>query len=447
VNTQPTMKRLTEPERALLLRLLAIGPAAEADAHPARPVDWSAVLDAVAVALGPLVARGIAQGRAGPEVPPEVTRRLQATTAMLAATHARRQAALRTVCHALADATIPTIVLKGAALAHLVYPDPILRPMRDLDLWVPSARLDDAVAALAPHGFRHPADHALRPEIIRSPEGRILETPEHRARVELHARLESLAGVAWARFETAWDASEPASLGGIAARVLCPEHLLTHLCLHLSRAHAFDLPLLHLLDIAHVTRRWAERWDWPCMVRDWREQRVAAWMLLGLALPRDLLGAHVPEDLEARVGVPADWSTMRALAKARLWAQRGQRLPGAAVEVLRQGSGANRLRWLRRRFFDHYWRPPEPRGALALVLGAGRRLWYDLRVKVPKYLVAWQRGALRGPGLEHGIALERDRAELERLVVAAGDLGYPTSPGATGPAGLSHAIAGPPPPR
>ena len=37
---------------------------------------------------------------------------------------------------AMAQAGVPFLVLKGAALAHLVYGDPRLRPMRDIDLLI-----------------------------------------------------------------------------------------------------------------------------------------------------------------------------------------------------------------------------------------------------------------------------------------------------------------------
>ena len=39
----------------------------------------------------------------------------------------------------MAQAGVPFLVLKGAALAHLVYGDPRLRPMRDVDLLIRKA--------------------------------------------------------------------------------------------------------------------------------------------------------------------------------------------------------------------------------------------------------------------------------------------------------------------
>ena len=54
----------------------------------------------------------------------------------------------------LTDAGIDYRVLKGAAYAHTLYPDPGLRLYGDVDVLVPSALWDDAVAVLAAHGYR-----------------------------------------------------------------------------------------------------------------------------------------------------------------------------------------------------------------------------------------------------------------------------------------------------
>ncbi len=375
--------------------------------------------------------------------------RLRANYRRLAVIYVRRQAVLRTICSALARASIPAIVLKGAALAHLVYPHPTLRPMVDLDLWVSPDQLDTAGTALAAVGFRYwtelaPSLPAAAPP-DRGPHRSLLSSGVPVA-LELHGVVKSLEGIGWARFDVAWEAAEPASLGGVEARVLCPEHLMMHLCLHLARTHAFNLRLLHLMDIAFVVQRWNERWAWPAMMEDWRRHRVTTWMLLGLTLARDLLGAPVPSDLEARAGVPAEWATMRALATERLWEARFHRLPPALGAAVRPAEAFGRLHWLRHRVFDYYWRPPEPVGPLSLIRGAASRLWHDVSVKVPKYFRGWLSGSLRGPALARGIALEWDRTELERLVVAGGDLGYAVSPAAGPPAEAERAIAGPPVP-
>jgi len=53
-------------------------------------------------------------------------------------------------------AGIDVLVLKGAALAHLVYPQPVLRPMRDIDILVRAEDVYRAYARLPEIGFTPP---------------------------------------------------------------------------------------------------------------------------------------------------------------------------------------------------------------------------------------------------------------------------------------------------
>lgn len=57
------------------------------------------------------------------------------------------------VVQALNEANIPVIVLKGAALAWTVYPDPALRPMSDLDLLTAAPFVGKAVMLLRSHEY------------------------------------------------------------------------------------------------------------------------------------------------------------------------------------------------------------------------------------------------------------------------------------------------------
>src|SRR5579862_2246005 len=66
----------------------------------------------------------------------------------------------------LEQAGIPTLVLKGVALALLYYPEPFFRPVTDVDVLVPVRRAADAIDALAEGGWtagrRLPRERLLR---------------------------------------------------------------------------------------------------------------------------------------------------------------------------------------------------------------------------------------------------------------------------------------------
>src|SRR4029453_4726832 len=58
------------------------------------------------------------------------------------------------VAREMGQARVPFLVLKGAALAHLVYGDPRLRPMRDVDLLIRKTDAGRALDVLVRCGFR-----------------------------------------------------------------------------------------------------------------------------------------------------------------------------------------------------------------------------------------------------------------------------------------------------
>jgi len=402
----------SSPYQQALLDLLHDPPVRRDPAWYAE-VDWDRLLAYAGVSLAPLVLRGIG---GDPAIAPRtVLDTLVAHRDLLARKRLLVASVLTQACRALDGAAVRFLVLKGAAFAMLVYPDPVLRPMSDIDLWVAPERIGDALRALAAEGFRDSAQSELQAPASRDTDEWRLVRRGAPLEIELHTRLPSLAGLSWAAFATAWDAGDEADLGGIRARVLRPEHQLTHACLHLARRNLFTTGLSHLVDVTRIVGRWEGRWDWSALRRSWREEGITEWMLLALALARDLLGAAVPPDL-APDPVDADWQAMRALAEEQLWEGRAYRLPAALKRTARLRSPGEALRWLRWRLFDHYWRSPESRPAGRVVRDGLRRLWHDLTVKTPTYVRGWVRGDLRGPALAEGRALERRRAELERLV-------------------------------
>jgi hypothetical protein len=72
-----------------------------------------------------------------------------------------RTRVLHDVLAAYQAAGIPALVLKGAALFHLVYPEPGLRPMSDLDILVPESEAWRAQRTLAELGFDAPLPSGL----------------------------------------------------------------------------------------------------------------------------------------------------------------------------------------------------------------------------------------------------------------------------------------------
>lgn len=77
---------------------------------------------------------------------------------------ARKRLALLHTVACLRSGGIPAVALKGAQLAWQIYPQPWLRPMRDLDLLLPEEQIGPAFGLLEKEGFRAEGNLVRRPE-------------------------------------------------------------------------------------------------------------------------------------------------------------------------------------------------------------------------------------------------------------------------------------------
>jgi Uncharacterised nucleotidyltransferase len=121
---------------------------------------WRALADEAEYhGIAPLLEPMIAALTSRLEVPDEVRRAFVA----LASRH-RRAAVVREACidqllETFAAAGVAIILLKGAALAHRIYPNPSLRPMVDIDVLVDPRDTDRAIKLAAGLGYSFASRH------------------------------------------------------------------------------------------------------------------------------------------------------------------------------------------------------------------------------------------------------------------------------------------------
>ncbi len=213
--------------------------------------------------LGPLLYTHLTA--AGAAVPLEARRELQALYLRHRHANRVRSAALAEILDCFEAAGIRALVLKGAALAYLVYPDPGQRPMRDMDLLVRKAQARPAQVLLAGLGFEAPlpgpgplpGKHLAA--ATRSEQGLSLS-------VEIHHNLFSPGRRLSLELEDL--ASPPAgfTLAGRTAFTLPYEPLLWHLCQHLLLMRQ-PLRLIWVADIVGLAERFAGQIDWDLVAR------------------------------------------------------------------------------------------------------------------------------------------------------------------------------------
>jgi hypothetical protein len=172
------------------------------------------------------------------------------------------------------------MIMKGAEVA-LRYPDPALRPFKDIDLLA-----DDAAAAqraLLAAGFHEvglPNDHHLRP----------LAWPGLPTTLEVHRAVHWVQGLKAPSLGELFEAAEPSGLGVAGILAPAPHHHVLLLTAH-AWAHEPLRRLIELVDIAAVTLE-TDPAALRTLARRWRCERM--WRSTQLAIDAVLYGASRP---------------------------------------------------------------------------------------------------------------------------------------------------------
>lgn len=267
---------------------------------PAAPSDdgWQALLVAAhRHGVTPLLHRRIVEARPGRAIPAGTARFLERSRQASGLRAGVVAAQLRELLDALARARIPAHPLKGAYLGAVVYGDPALRPMNDLDLLVPAEQVaparrvaeglgyveKDRALTRIDHDRHHHAAPLLRPGA--------LPLELHHAIVRPGAEVLLPPDALRAR------ARPSPALGGAPA--LAAEDVLLHLALHLAHGHRFRLRLLHVCDVAELARRTPEGFAWDRFVENANAAGAGRFAYAALAAARAVLDAPVPPDVLA----------------------------------------------------------------------------------------------------------------------------------------------------
>jgi hypothetical protein len=227
---------------------------------------------------------------------------LQSDYWQVAAANTLRYHQLDEVLQALCEADLRVAVLKGGALAELLYDSVALRTMGDIDLLLPKSQMPQATALLRDLGYRR---HDPEPEA-----GFGLEYeneiawvhPDRELVLELHWHLIDAAFYLQRVPEAAlWAEMVPLEIGDHAVETFNAEATLVYLAGHWVLHHRLH-GLRWLLDLDQLVRRGGLNWD--------RVGQVAAdWYLVrplqkALAACRRVADTPIPE---------ATWATLQAL--------------------------------------------------------------------------------------------------------------------------------------
>ncbi len=230
--------------------------------------DWAEVpAQAETQGLGPLLYWPLKA--AGVTPPLAVKRELQSLYLRHRHANMVRSRALAEILTAFAAAGIPARVLKGAALAWLIYPEPGLRAMRDIDILVPVAQARQAQQLLQELGFSAavpaPADPLPDKHLAlasRRDEGLQIS-------IELHHNLFHAFDPASMTMADLTGPPLEFEVNGVTAYALGPEDMLWHLSQHIAyHASVWEpIRLVWVADLVGFANRFAAQTDWDKVAR------------------------------------------------------------------------------------------------------------------------------------------------------------------------------------
>jgi hypothetical protein len=234
---------------------------------------------------------------AGLQLPLSTRRELQGLYVRYRHANRVRMRLLGDILAAYQAAAIPALVMKGAALCQLVYPEPGLRPMSDIDILVPPSQARRAQQVLVGLGFHAPQPpeaafshrHLHAATINREGVSVVVEIHHQlfsnywdNARAYIHNRFAAyIPGGVIARASTpgavsGWQgirglSGQPQSFsrGDLTFDTLSYEDTLGYLCRHLtSHVNVWDFArLIWVADVVSFAEHFAGAIDWSLLRR------------------------------------------------------------------------------------------------------------------------------------------------------------------------------------
>ncbi len=310
--------KLGEEDR-LLLQCLREGeePAGPFGLVSLSSSEWGRVLaQAVRHRVAPLLFRRIEREGIAGLVPADVYERLKKICIHYTQVNMWLFHELGTALRRLKEEGIDAMALKGAHLAEAVYGDIGMRPMGDMDLLVRQEDLGRAQEVLGALGY---------------------DSQEKRMLMDVHWYLVHEVPV---DMEGVWGRSREAVIGGVRARVLCPEDLVLHLCSHVAFHHQFQIGGLRTLcDLREVVLRYGEAIDWQAVLERAGQWGVPNAVSFTLMMARQMLGVPVPEAAVGAILGDAFTAEAKKWALERMFGNGFKDMPVLAVLLADAGRG------------------------------------------------------------------------------------------------------------
>lgn len=267
-------------------------------------IDWRAFLDLAAnhgVRL--LVARAL-QTVCWNRVPGEIQVELQQTSQSLTGKNLFLTGELLRITAEFEATRIPVAVMKGAAIAQMVYGDLALREFSDLDLLISEADFPRALELLRRLSYEPVWKYETRKVLrfLRHVGEYAVASDLSQTEVDLHWRVATKATALSPSVSDFPSGFRPVQIAGSTVMSFAPQDL----PLYLAAQGGWDqwCELRRICDVAEFLRRYPHI-EWEPSLEAARRLGGLRSMLTGLSLASSLLGAELPASAAARIRADA----------------------------------------------------------------------------------------------------------------------------------------------
>jgi hypothetical protein len=286
-------------ENELLLSCIRFGldpnPIPQIEEISKRQLDWHYLLrNAHRNGIAPLLYDHLLKSGADGEVPCWVTKELAQAYHAVGYQNLRSYGELRDILHFLETLGIEVIVLKGAMLVEIVWGNVGLRPIGDIDLLVQEHDLDKVDQLLSELGY-HSYEGYKSKDWYRKNHHHLspYHHPEKGVAVEIHYQLVPPNKLFSIDIRKVWERAQPARIEGVDTKILAPEDLVIHLCLHLSYCDLFIGRIRNLVDLSRAINYYGQRINWDWIKKEACGKKFATFIYYPLYLAKDVLNAGV----------------------------------------------------------------------------------------------------------------------------------------------------------
>lgn len=263
-------------------------------------VDWKYLMNlAVLHEIAPLISRNFAANGLNTQVPKPYLDQFDKIYRQTLYKNVILSEELKKVLSALNQRDIPVISLKGIALAELLYGNPALRAISDIDILVPPDHLRQAGSLLIEMGYQQTSPEQRTHPFHGAPYYKQTSIPIF---IELHWDLEDNKLLPISGQEI-WSRAQALQLESGKTKMLSPEDMVMFSIIQLCKA--FD-QLKILADITELLKKYEVMLDWRYIVNSVRTWGIGPGGYYSLKWARDLLGAPVPASVIAELK-PEAW--------------------------------------------------------------------------------------------------------------------------------------------